>query len=181
MHSDRTEAGVYQLIWIDHDSESLPELRKSLAREFGDAMADLIYIRGNLHRFYEPVLGWKERGENEIDLKITKRSGGGLSFNLSNGEWNSSVAYTEKTTPIKAFPRLDHLFDYSAEAETLFDSNKDSGYLVGESIPGKPGLAISPHSGSIIDIQGFPPGALVQDPTFPSADKKYFRVPEPTQ
>ncbi len=48
---------------------------------------------------------------------------------------------------------------------------------VAEPAEGKPGYIVSPYSGKIVDVRGIPAGTLVQDPDFPSAEKKYFRVP----
>jgi len=44
--------------------------------------------------------------------------------------------------------------------------------------PGKAGYVFSPYNNKIIDVQGIPAGALVADPTYPTSEKKYFRVPD---
>ncbi|MES2474806.1 MAG: hypothetical protein V4640_03425 [Verrucomicrobiota bacterium] len=48
-------------------------------------------------------------------------------------------------------------------------------YVTANPVPGKPGFAISPHSGKPVDVQGMAAGTLVEDPTSPSAR---FRVPQ---
>ena len=48
-------------------------------------------------------------------------------------------------------------------------------YVTASSLPGKPGIAISPHSGKAVDVEGIEAGALVEDPTAPGAR---FRVPQ---
>ncbi len=48
---------------------------------------------------------------------------------------------------------------------------------VARAVPGKPGFVFSPFNNKIIDVKGIPSGTLVQDPTYPTSDKKYFRVP----
>ncbi|MBB5352440.1 hypothetical protein HNR46_002685 [Haloferula luteola] len=48
---------------------------------------------------------------------------------------------------------------------------------VARAVPGKPGFVFSPYNNKIIDVKGIPSGTLVQDPTYPASDKKYFRVP----
>ncbi|MFM2241646.1 MAG: hypothetical protein RLZ97_501 [Verrucomicrobiota bacterium] len=48
---------------------------------------------------------------------------------------------------------------------------------VARSVPGKPGFVFSPFNNKIIDVKDYPSGTLVADPTYPPADKKYFRVP----
>lgn len=50
-------------------------------------------------------------------------------------------------------------------------------YPVATAVEGQKGYVKSPHSGQIIDVRDMPSGTLVQDPTFPAEEKKYFRVP----
>jgi len=47
-------------------------------------------------------------------------------------------------------------------------------YVTATSVPGKPGFAISPHSGNAVNVEGIPAGTLVEDPTFANGR---FRVP----
>jgi hypothetical protein len=44
-------------------------------------------------------------------------------------------------------------------------------------VPGKAGFVLSPYNGKVIDVRDIPSGTLVQDPTYPASEKKYFRVP----
>ncbi|MBK1882459.1 hypothetical protein JIN85_08535 [Luteolibacter pohnpeiensis] len=44
-------------------------------------------------------------------------------------------------------------------------------------VPGHEGYVLSPYNGKQIDVRGIPSGTLVQDPTYPAAEKKFFRVP----
>ena len=44
-------------------------------------------------------------------------------------------------------------------------------------VPGKEGFVFSPYNNKVIDVRDIPSGTLVQDPTYPAAEKKYFRVP----
>lgn len=44
-------------------------------------------------------------------------------------------------------------------------------------VPGKPGFVFSPYNEKVIDVRDIPSGTLVQDPTYPASEKKYFRVP----
>jgi hypothetical protein len=48
-------------------------------------------------------------------------------------------------------------------------------YMTASSVPGKPGFAISPHSGKAVDVDGIQAGTLVEDPTAPGSR---FRVPQ---
>lgn len=52
-----------------------------------------------------------------------------------------------------------------------------AGVQVARAVPGKPGFVFSPFNNKIIDVKGIPSGTLVADPTYPAAEKKYFRVP----
>ena len=47
-------------------------------------------------------------------------------------------------------------------------------YVTASPVAGKPGFAISPHSGKAVDVKGIAAGSLVEDPTTPNAR---FRVP----
>ncbi|MCX6878209.1 MAG: hypothetical protein NTW21_31015 [Verrucomicrobia bacterium] len=50
-------------------------------------------------------------------------------------------------------------------------------YPVASAVDGRPGFVTSPFTGKIIEVTGTPSGTLVADPTFPSSEKKYFRIP----
>lgn len=59
---------------------------------------------------------------------------------------------------------------------------KKTDYPVAMKIPGQEGYVLSPYNNkkiSVLDDQNvpIPSGTLVQDPTYPSSEKKYFRVP----
>ena len=47
-------------------------------------------------------------------------------------------------------------------------------YVTASPVPGKPGFAISPHSGNAVNVEGIPAGTLVEDPTYANGR---FRVP----
>lgn len=44
-------------------------------------------------------------------------------------------------------------------------------------VEGRPGYVTSPFNAKVIDVRDIPPGTLVADPTFPTEEKKFFRVP----
>ena len=50
-------------------------------------------------------------------------------------------------------------------------------YQFANKVPGKEGFVFSPFNNKVIDVRDIPSGTLVQDPTFPASEKKYFRVP----
>ncbi|MDB6077881.1 MAG: hypothetical protein JWO82_1628 [Akkermansiaceae bacterium] len=49
---------------------------------------------------------------------------------------------------------------------------------IGVAVPGRAGMVFSPYNNKIVDVTGIPAGRLVADPTYPAAEKKFFRVPE---
>ncbi len=57
------------------------------------------------------------------------------------------------------------------------ETKKTADYQFGSKVPGKEGFVLSPYNNKLVDVRGFPSGQLVQDPTFPASEKKYFRVP----
>ncbi|BCU78268.1 hypothetical protein llg_29830 [Luteolibacter sp. LG18] len=57
---------------------------------------------------------------------------------------------------------------------------KKSEYPVGKVVQGQPGFVTSPFNKQIVDVRGVPPGTLVQDPSFPAAERRLFRVPDPS-
>lgn len=50
-------------------------------------------------------------------------------------------------------------------------------YAFANKVPGKEGFVFSPYNNKVVDVRDIPSGTLVQDPTYPAAEKKYFRVP----
>ncbi|MBC7979137.1 MAG: hypothetical protein H7Y36_01070 [Armatimonadetes bacterium] len=54
---------------------------------------------------------------------------------------------------------------------------KRTDYAFANPVPGKEGFVFSPYNNKLVDVRDIPSGTLVQDPTYPAAEKKYFRVP----
>lgn len=54
---------------------------------------------------------------------------------------------------------------------------KKSDYAFANPVPGKDGFVFSPYNNKMVDVRDIPSGTLVQDPTYPASEKKYFRVP----
>jgi hypothetical protein len=50
-------------------------------------------------------------------------------------------------------------------------------YPFANPVPGKDGFVFSPYNNKVVDVRDIPSGQLVQDPTYPQSEKKYFRVP----
>jgi len=57
------------------------------------------------------------------------------------------------------------------------EPTRTSEYPFARPVPGKAGFVFSPYNNKVIDVREIPSGTLVTDPTFPEADKKFFRVP----
>ncbi|BCU79064.1 hypothetical protein [Luteolibacter sp. LG18] len=55
------------------------------------------------------------------------------------------------------------------------ENKKD--YPFANPVPGKEGFVFSPYNNKMVDVRDIPSGTLVQDPTYQSGEKKYFRVP----
>ena len=54
---------------------------------------------------------------------------------------------------------------------------KRGDYTFANPVPGKEGFVFSPYNNKLVDVRDIPSGTLVQDPTYPASEKKYFRVP----
>ena len=54
---------------------------------------------------------------------------------------------------------------------------KPTDYAFATKVPGKEGFVFSPYNNRVVDVRDIPSGTLVQDPTYPASEKKYFRVP----
>jgi len=54
---------------------------------------------------------------------------------------------------------------------------KKPDYAFANAVPGKEGFVFSPYNNKLVDVRDIPSGTLVQDPTYPASEKKYFRVP----
>lgn len=54
---------------------------------------------------------------------------------------------------------------------------KRTDYSFANKVPGKEGFVFSPYNNKVVDVRDIPSGTLVQDPTYPASEKKYFRVP----
>lgn len=50
-------------------------------------------------------------------------------------------------------------------------------YAFANRVPGKEGFVFSPYNNKLVDVRDIPSGTLVQDPTYPASEKKFFRVP----
>jgi hypothetical protein len=65
----------------------------------------------------------------------------------------------------------------TSPAEKPAATVKKPEYSYASKVPGKEGFVFSPYNNKVVDVRDIPSGTLVQDPTYPAAEKKYFRVP----
>jgi hypothetical protein len=66
------------------------------------------------------------------------------------------------------------------KVDTDTDGAQPSGHFespIANSVPGKNGFVFSPHNNKVVDVSAIPSGTLVADPTYPVAERRYFRVP----
>jgi len=56
-------------------------------------------------------------------------------------------------------------------------STEKKDYPFASPVVGKAGFVLSPYNSKMVDVRDIPSGTLVQDPTYPASEKKYFRVP----
>lgn len=75
--------------------------------------------------------------------------------------------------------KKDELVDGPKEKKTTTDkpAQKKGDYAFANPVPGKEGFVFSPYNNKLVDVRDIPSGTLVQDPTYPASEKKYFRVP----
>ena len=67
--------------------------------------------------------------------------------------------------------------DADTTTTTPKEDTKKGDYAFATPVPGKEGFVFSPYNNKLVDVRDIPSGTLVQDPTYPVAEKKYFRVP----
>lgn len=79
---------------------------------------------------------------------------------------------TEETADQLKKPEETTTTDKPAE-----EPKKKGDYAFATPVPGKEGFVFSPYNQKLVDVRDIPSGTLVQDPTYPAAEKKYFRVP----
>ena len=82
----------------------------------------------------------------------------------------SSIKPTDK-------PAASSTSTTTSSAEKPATTVKKPEYSYASKVPGKEGFVFSPYNNKVVDVRDIPSGTLVQDPTYPAAEKKYFRVP----
>lgn len=100
----------------------------------------------------------KKKAEEEMKKTDESATAGAEAENAGG-----STAATSGTTPTSDSPK---------PAEP-----KRADYQFANKVPGKEGFVFSPYNNKVVDVRDIPSGTLVQDPTYPASEKKYFRVP----
>ena len=105
----------------------------------------------------------KENQKKEAATETTSADG---TSTTGTDTTESSIKPTDKPATSSTSP-----------AEKPATSVKKPEYSYASKVPGKEGFVFSPYNNKVVDVRDIPSGTLVQDPTYPAAEKKYFRVP----
>lgn len=91
----------------------------------------------------------------------------------------AQTEYRKKTTtPTETVKKTTPTPPNNVENETPKPTPpKRPTYDYATKVPGKPGHVFSPYNNKVIDVRDIPSGTVVRDPTYPAAEKKFFRVP----
>jgi hypothetical protein len=118
-------------------------------------------------------LGWNRETETSIP------PGGTHVQLLASRDGNYRYRFLT-VTPMDAAGRPLVTGNVFPKVDTDTDGAQPSGHFespIANRVPGKNGFVFSPHNNKVVDVSDLPSGTLVADPTYPVADKRYFRVP----
>ncbi|MGA0846724.1 MAG: hypothetical protein ACO3RV_09300 [Luteolibacter sp.] len=90
---------------------------------------------------------------------------------------NPQVTQTEAPVNPPAGPQSVQVNPPQEQVQAPAPTIERKDYPFANKIPGKNGFVFSPYNNKVVDVRDIPTGTLVQDPTFPASEKKYFRVP----
>ncbi|MFN6018240.1 MAG: hypothetical protein ACK49N_11740 [Verrucomicrobiota bacterium] len=105
----------------------------------------------------------KEKQKKEAATETTSADG---TSTTGTDTTESSIKPTDKPATSSTSP-----------SEKPATTVKKPEYSYASKVPGKEGFVFSPYNNKVVDVRDIPSGTLVQDPTYPAAEKKYFRVP----
>ena len=106
----------------------------------------------------------KEKQKKEAATETTSADGTGTT---GTDTTESSIKPTDKPASSAT----------TSPADKPATTVKKPEYSYASKVPGKEGFVFSPYNNKVVDVRDIPSGTLVQDPTYPAAEKKYFRVP----
>jgi hypothetical protein len=103
---------------------------------------------------------------DQLKLKEQEEAKKKAADELKAKEQAATANTTEKTGPVTP-----------PSTPTKSSEPKRNDYAVANKVPSKEGFVFSPYNNKVVDVRDIPSGTLVQDPTYPASEKKYFRVP----
>ena len=112
----------------------------------------------------------KEKKKKEAATESTSADG---TSTTSTDSAESSIKPTDKPATSSSSSTTGSTSPAEKPATTV----KKPEYSYASKVPGKEGFVFSPYNNKVVDVRDIPSGTLVQDPTYPAAEKKYFRVP----
>jgi hypothetical protein len=104
----------------------------------------------------------EETKKKEADLKV-------------KAEQEAKEKKQELTNPDTVTPDSGPVTPPKEEPKPEPEKRQD--WAFANKVPGKEGFVFSPYNNKVVDVRDIPSGTLVQDPTYPASEKKYFRVP----
>lgn len=96
---------------------------------------------------------------------------------LTQEQLNQKQLEEEKVRTAEAELRKQQVNVDNQTTTTTNTNLTTSDYPFANKVPGKAGFVFSPYNNKVVDVRDIPTGTLVQDPTYPASEKKYFRVP----
>jgi hypothetical protein len=116
----------------------------------------------------------EEKKAEEQKLKEMKKKEAATETTSADGASTTSADSAESSIKPTDKPSTSST---TSTAEKPATTVKKPEYSYASKVPGKEGFVFSPYNNKVVDVRDIPSGTLVQDPTYPAADKKYFRVP----
>jgi hypothetical protein len=120
-----------------------------------------------------PIKTEAELKAEEQKLKENQKKEAATETTSADGTSTTGTGTTE--SPIK--PTDKPATSSTGSTEKPATMVKKPEYSYASKVPGKEGFVFSPYNNKVVDVRDIPSGTLVQDPTYPAAEKKYFRVP----
>ncbi len=118
-----------------------------------------------------------EKKAEEQKLKEMKKKEAATETTSADGASITSADSAESSIKPTDKPAASSTSTTTSSAEKPATTVKKPEYSYASKVPGKEGFVFSPYNNKVVDVRDIPSGTLVQDPTYPAAEKKYFRVP----
>jgi ATPase subunit of ABC transporter with duplicated ATPase domains len=118
-----------------------------------------------------------EKKAEEQKLKEMKKKQAATETTSADGTSATSADSAESAIKPTDQPAASSASTTTSPAQKPATTVKKPEYSYASKVPGKEGFVFSPYNNKVVDVRDIPSGTLVQDPTYPAAEKKYFRVP----